>query len=102
MAGLIGAVCARKVKPNRFPVFGGNGGGESSDGLPPILSRLGGRGLPSANDRCSYFCLINRSIAGSTSSASIGIEGLIFLGLYTLFEAMLPVRFILCHPLVLH
>ena len=98
IAGLMGAVCARKVKPNRFPVFGGNGGGESSDSLPPVLSRLGGRGLPSANDRCSYFCLMNRSIAGSTSSASMGIEGLIFLGLYTLFEATFPVRFIFWYP----
>ncbi len=88
------------MKPNRFPVFGGRGGGESSDDLPPVLFRLGGRGLPSARLRCSYFCLMNRSIAESTSSASRGIGGLMFLGLYTLLEAMFPVRFMLWYLLV--
>lgn len=83
---------ARKPKPNRFPGFGGNGGGRSSMELVlPVFCRVVGRDSP--NDLCSYFWRRNRSIAPSTSSTSIGMFGLTFPGLYNRFDATLPVRF---------
>jgi len=40
-----------------------------------------------------YFCRINLSIAESASSASNGMGGFVFVGLYIRFDAMLPTRF---------
>jgi hypothetical protein len=74
MADLIDIICARKIKLNRFSVFGGNGGRKSFNGFFSVLFRLEGRDLLFINDRCSYFCLINRFIAGSISLASISMK----------------------------
>lgn len=78
-------------KPNRLPVFGGRGGGWSSvepELLPVSLDFIG---VGAAFE--VYFCRINLSIAESASSASNGIGGLVFVGLYILFDAILPTRF---------
>lgn len=88
---------ARRPKPNRLPVFGGRGGGcESSEErlVYPESCRLGGFGFPSSRILYSYFCRINLSIAESTSSTSMGIGGFTPLGLYNLFTALFPLRFI--------
>ena len=55
------------------------------------------------NALCSYFCLMNLSMALSTSSISIGIWGFVFRGLYVLFDSVLPTRFMCCvdqHPIL--
>lgn len=57
------------LKPNLAEFFGGNGGGVPSSrsgylGLPELLATL-----------FIYFALINRSIAPSASSTSIGTGG---------------------------
>lgn len=44
---------------------------------------------------CSYFARMYLSIALSTSSMSMGMEGLTLRGLYVLFDSRLPMRFIL-------
>lgn len=64
------------LKPNRLPVFGGSGGGVSSDEVLPVLCFLA-----PARDRCIYFERMNLSIAGSTSSASTGMGGFLLSGL---------------------
>ena len=57
------------LKPNLDPVFGGNGGGWSSEFELPVSCR--------AATACSwYFARINLSIAESASSISNGIGGL--------------------------
>lgn len=72
---------ARKLgKWNRLLGFGGRGGGRSSELVLPVFWRDPGAESP-ANILCSYFCLIKRSITPSTSSASMGIAGLVFRGL---------------------
>lgn len=67
------------LRLNLLPVFGGSGGGWSSELVLPVFWR----DCPCANGflLSAYFCRINRSIAESASSASIGIGGLVFLGL---------------------
>ncbi len=77
------------LKPNLLPVFGGSGGGLSSEFVLPVLFRAG----PS-NTLSWYFFRMNLSIAESASSASNGIGGLVLLGLYMRFEATFPTRFI--------
>jgi hypothetical protein len=62
------------LNPNLLPVFGGNGGGISSEFVLPV-SCLAAAALS------AYFCLMKRSIAASASSASMGMGGLVFWGL---------------------
>lgn len=77
-----------KLEPNLLNVFGGSGGGVSSDSVLPVLCLLvEARGL------FIYLARINRSIAVSASSASIGTGGRLFVGLYVLFDATLPTFF---------
>jgi hypothetical protein len=66
--------------------FGGRGGGVPS-------SESGLLGLPEERTVATllvYFCLMNRSIAESASSASMGTGGFRFSALYIWFEATLP------------
>jgi hypothetical protein len=85
---------ARNPNPNFFVGLGGSGGGRSSTELVlPVFCLV--PGLESVlKTRCSYFCRMYRSIAPSTSSTSIGIEGLMLRGLYVRFDSELPMRFI--------
>jgi hypothetical protein len=72
---------ALRPNPNRFPGFGGSGGGRSSTELVlPVFCLVPGRDSLE-NALCSYFCRMNLSITPSTSSISIGICGLVFRGL---------------------
>lgn len=72
----------RPGNPNNFPVFGGSGGGEPSGDLGGGEAwRLGGLGFPSSRERCWYFWRMKRSMQESSSSMSVGIGGLTFLGL---------------------
>ena len=83
----------RKPKPNFRPGFGGGGGGLSSElAVPPVyvLCAADRAGAPAAKALCSYFCLMNRSIAESTSSTSIGTWGRELPGLYCWFELTFP------------
>jgi hypothetical protein len=64
------------LKPNLLPVFGGRGGGWSSEFVLPVLCFAGG-----LTDLSTYFCRMNLSIAESASSASKGIGGRVFWGL---------------------
>lgn len=65
-----------KLEPNLLNVLGGRGGGVSSDSVLPVLGRrVEAKGL------FMYFARINRSMAVSASSASIGTGGLLFCGL---------------------
>lgn len=62
------------LNPNLLPVFGGSGGGWSSElELLPVSFREAARS--------EYFPRINLSIAESASSASKGIGGFALLGL---------------------
>lgn len=61
------------LKPNLLPVFGGSGGGWSSEFVLPVLCLVGGFAALS-----TYFCRMNLSIAESASSASKGTGGLVF------------------------
>ncbi len=61
------------LKPNLLPVFGGRGGGWSSEFVLPVLCLVGGLTALSW-----YFCRMNLSIAESASSASKGTGGLVF------------------------
>jgi hypothetical protein len=58
------------LKPNLLPVFGGRGGGWSSEFVLPVLFRTG-----ALTARSMYFCLMNLSIAESASSTSNGMGG---------------------------
>ncbi len=77
------------LKPNLLPVFGGSGGGLSSEFVLPVLFRAG-----PFRTLSWYLFLINLSIAESASSTSNGIGGLVLLGLYMRFEVTFPIRFI--------
>ena len=89
----------RRLKPNRFAGFGGRDGGSSCQ-LPvpvlPVSCLPGAAGAPPVEKtRCSYFCRMYRSIAGSTSSASIGRSARTLRGLNRLLLSTLPVFFML-------
>jgi hypothetical protein len=78
------------LKPNLLlPVLGGRGGGWSSELVLPVFCRV-----CVLIARSWYFCRMNLSIAESTSSASKGIAGLLFWGLYIRLDATFPTRFI--------
>ena len=82
-----------KPNPNLRPGLGGGGGGWSSElPVPPVCTRAVGclAAAPAMYDFCSYFCLMKRSIAESTSSTSRGIGGFVFEGLKFLLELALP------------
>jgi hypothetical protein len=67
--------------PNLLPVFGGSGGGVSSDSVLPVVPvscRTGACARPPPKLLSWYFCLINRSMAESASSASNGMAGFAF------------------------
>lgn len=90
----------RRVKPNFFDGLGGKSGGSSvneprSVPVLPVFCLVAGAALRSCPDnaRVSYFCLMYFSTAASTSSASIGMSGLTFFGLYSLLLARLPTFF---------
>lgn len=72
-----------------FPgVFGGKGGGVSSDPVLPVwFLRI------DDNAWFAYLARIKRSMAESTSSASSGTGAFLFSGLYSLLEAMFPTFF---------
>jgi hypothetical protein len=82
----------RNPNPNRLVGFGGNGGGRSSELVLPVFCRVPGR-ESFKYIRCSYFARMYLSMALSTSSISIGIDGLMLRGLYVLFDSRLPMRF---------
>lgn len=79
------------LNPNLLPVFGGNGGGWSSEFVLPVLCLAG-----AFTDLSTYFCLMNLSNAESASSTSNGIGGFVFWGLYIRFDAVFPNRFMCC------
>ena len=90
---LRGEVAAlRSPNPKRPLGFGGNGGGRSSELVLPVFCRVPGR-ESLRYILCSYFALMYRSIALSTSSISMGICGLTLRGLYVLLDSTLPMRF---------
>ena len=92
---LRGEVAAlRSPNPKRPLGFGGNGGGRSSELVLPVFCRVPGR-ESLRYILCSYFALMYRSIALSTSSISMGICGLTLRGLYVLLDSTLPMRFML-------
>ena len=72
--------------PNLLGVFGGNGGGVSSDPVLPVSCLRDDELSPVV----MYLALIYRSMAESASSASIGTGGLLPSGLYILLEVTLP------------
>lgn len=73
---------------NRDGVFGGSGGGvPSSDSVLPVSCF----GACRAGPVPMYFARMNRSMAESTSSASMGTGGFLFSGLYRLLDAMFPI-----------
>lgn len=76
------------LNPNLIPVLGGRGGGWSSEFVLPVCCCVCALGV-----RSWYFCLINLSIAESASSASKGMGGLAFCGLYIRFDEAFPTRF---------
>src|ERR1700761_4595695 len=95
---------ALNPNPKILPFFEGTGGGGESGSsrggreeyeVGELSSRRGGSGFPSARLFSWYFLRINLSMAESASSASRGMSGFLFLGLYALFTAMLPLRFML-------
>jgi len=82
----------RNPNPKRPVGFGGNGGGRSSELVLPVFCRVPGREA-SKYILCSYFARMYLSMALSTSSISMGMEGLTLRGLYVLFDSRLPMRF---------
>lgn len=88
-----------RARPNFLPGFGGKGGGGSSAELilaVPVLLMVARLPTPPENSLNSYLRRMKRSMAPPTSSASIGISGFVFPGLYFLLDTMLPVFFIFC------
>ena len=86
----------RKAKPNFFAGLGGRGGGWSSAELMlvlPVLCIVARRAVPETNSLNSYLRRMKRSMTPPASSASIGMSGLIFPGLYFLFDRVLPTFF---------
>ena len=82
----------RRPKWNLLVGFGGKVAGRSSELVLPVWClELGDDSL----DRVllSYFCRMKRSMTPSTSSTSIGMDGLTLRGLCIRFEAVLPIRF---------
>lgn len=84
-----GKIDEADLKPNLLPVFGGRGGGWSSEFVLPVFCRA-----CALTTLSWYFCLMNLSIAESASSASNGTGGLVLSGLYIRFDATFPTRFI--------
>jgi hypothetical protein len=82
----------RNPNPKRPLGLGGNGGGLSSELVLPVFCRVPGR-ESLRYILCSYFALMYRSMAPSTSSISMGICGLMLRGLYVLLDSTLPIRF---------
>lgn len=85
----------RNPGPNRASGLGGGGGGLSSvDLVLPVLLTAANAGMSPTSFLCWYFCLMNFSIAPSTSSGSRGIVGFTFRGFRWRLEAVLPTLFI--------
>ena len=82
----------RNPNPKRPVGFGGNGGGRSSELVLPVFCRVPGREA-SKYILCSYLARMYLSMALSTSSMSMGMEGLTLRGLYVLLDSTFPIRF---------